>query len=187
MDNYKEIFNESCVLISMPSLFGFAIFPDDGDKLVLFGWAFIAILVVNVAVNVIYAFYYSVIEKLISYLKKKGFFKMYCKCFEKAKTFPLQQSESHLMETIATSHIFNLNLLRHDRSSSSDSNKQNNFEYSLKEPAKLYEERPKPKLIRIENFENDSFPYDMEQENRRKSDLKNQTISNLLNQSRVSR
>ena len=42
-------------------------------------------------------------------------------------------------------------------------------------------------LIRIENFENDSFPYDMERENRRKSDLKNQTISNLLNQSSVSR
>eukprot|EP00347_Sterkiella_histriomuscorum_P008681 403344162 len=69
--NIIEIFNETCVLVSIPFLFCFYFYQDDGAKLVIYGWIFVGILVVNVAVNLINAFYQSVIKKIIKLIKKK--------------------------------------------------------------------------------------------------------------------
>eukprot|EP00347_Sterkiella_histriomuscorum_P013348 403365056 len=69
--NIIEILNETCVLISIPFLFCFYFYQDDGTKLIIFGWIFVGILVVNVAINVFNAFYQSVVKKIIKLIQKK--------------------------------------------------------------------------------------------------------------------
>lgn len=128
MDNYKEIFNESCVLLSIPFLFGFAVFKEDGEKLIIFGWIFVAIMIMNVAVNVFYAFYYSVVEKLTDWLKKKG----YCRGLEnstlKIRATALPFSESGLIDSHYSSTPFGKSKFHHDRNSSNGSDMSKNLQ-----------------------------------------------------------
>jgi len=55
--NWLEIFNESCVLASIPMLFCFSYYQNDTYLIIIFGWVFSGILMLNVGVNVIFAFY----------------------------------------------------------------------------------------------------------------------------------
>ncbi|CDW83064.1 UNKNOWN [Stylonychia lemnae] len=76
INNFIEIFNESCVLISIPFLFLIQYYQNDGDQVLIFGWGFTSILILNVGINVINAFYQSINKQVILICRKYG------KCFK---------------------------------------------------------------------------------------------------------